>query len=193
MEKRFSSEINSLLSGRQITLQDAVDSFRERSFAVLFLILMLTPALPLPTGGFTHIFELIVMLLSLELVVGQKTPWLPRRWLRLKLPGIRDRSGRTKFIKAVRWIEARASGKNYELQNNILARRGIGLIVFILAGFAFIAPPFSGLDTLPSLGVVVLSLGLIFKSPFLEITGPLIGSIGIGLIVLLGRFALSMF
>ena len=46
-----------------------------------------------------------------------------------------------------------------------------GLVVLGLALTAFLAPPFSGLDTLPSLGVVVLALGYLLADIVLASVG----------------------
>ena len=62
------------------TIGDLIDVFEEKSFAVLFVLLLSIPALPLPTGGVTHVFEVIAMLLALELIVGRRKVWLPQRW-----------------------------------------------------------------------------------------------------------------
>ena len=53
------------------------------------LLLALRPALP--TGGVTHVFELIAMLLALQLIVGRRHVWLPERW-RQREPALRRRS-----------------------------------------------------------------------------------------------------
>ena len=57
-----------LQSDRPKTIGGLVELFQEKSFAVLFVVLLAIPALPLPTGGVTHVFEVIAMLLALELV-----------------------------------------------------------------------------------------------------------------------------
>ena len=49
----------------------------EKSFAVTILFLMFFPALPLPTGGVTHVFEVITVLLAVEMVIGARSIWLP--------------------------------------------------------------------------------------------------------------------
>ena len=66
-------------------------------------------------------------------------------------------------------------------------RRLFGVIVFGLSLAAFIAPPFSGLDTLPALGVVVLSVGVLLHDTVLALAGLVIGALGVGLIVGLGH------
>ena len=50
-------------------------------------------------------------------------------------------------------------------------RRLFGIIVFGLSLAVFIAPPFSGLDTLPALGVVVLSVGVLLHDTVLAPAG----------------------
>ena len=80
-EKSFSDDLETWLkSPGSKTLSGMNAVFAEKSFAITFLLLMSIPALPIPTGGITHIFEIITMLLALELVVGLRTIWLPKRW-----------------------------------------------------------------------------------------------------------------
>jgi hypothetical protein len=61
------------------TLGSLIDLFEEKSFAILFVLLLGVPALPLPTGGATHVFEVIAMLLAVQLVAGRDKIWLPER------------------------------------------------------------------------------------------------------------------
>jgi len=55
---------------------------------------------------------------------------------------------------------------------------------------AFVAPPFSGLDTLPSLGVVVLSLGFLMEDAVLAGIGLVIGVLGAVVVIGLGSLVL---
>jgi hypothetical protein len=61
--------------------------------------------------------------------------------------------------------------------------------VLVLGGTlgAFLAPPFTGLDTLPALGVVLLSLGVLLEDALVAIAGIVIGAGGVVLEVVLGR------
>ena len=100
-----------------------VSTFGPQSFAILFVVLMAFPALPLPTGGVSHVLEIATMLLA-------------------------------------------------------------------LTAAAFLAPPFSGLDTLPSLGIVVLSLGVLLGDIIVAIVGIVLGAVGVGLVFVLGSAVL---
>jgi hypothetical protein len=59
------------------------------------------------------------------------------------------------------------------------------LIIAFTIGAA-IAPPFSGLDTLPALGVVVIALSIILEDIVVLAIGFVIGTGGIVLIITLG-------
>jgi hypothetical protein len=86
--ERVSAQLDGWLGAEpDPTLGGLVAVFHHKSFAVVFVLLLGVPALPLPTGGATHLLELIAILLALELVAGRQEIWLPRRWGRLRLGG----------------------------------------------------------------------------------------------------------
>ena len=60
-----------LQSDGEKTLGSLVELFEEKSFAILFVLLLGVPALPLPTGGATHVFEIIAVLLAAQLIAGR--------------------------------------------------------------------------------------------------------------------------
>ncbi len=158
----------------------------------MFLLLMVIPALPLPTGGITHVFEIIVMLLALELIAGRKSIWLPKKWRELNLPTKLQTSVLPSLLKLIRKIEKYSRPRLSRALSNSVSVRIIGLIIFVLTLFAFLAPPFSGLDTLPSLGVVIISMALIFEDLILSIVGIIVGITGVGLVIALGRLVFQL-
>ncbi len=191
---KFSDKLRALLSSRKtITLQELIDNFEEKSFAILFLLFLAIPALPLPTGGVTHIFEIIAMLLALEMILGRKTIWLPNRWLKRPLPKSLQTSALPKFIKIIKWVEKFTKPRLSSIQRNKIFYRLIGFLILVFSAFAFLAPPFTGLDTLPALGVVFLSLSLIFEDILIAIIGIILGSVGIGLVLFLGKAIFKLF
>jgi hypothetical protein len=105
--EKVSDQIESwLASAGDKTLGGLIDMFEEKSFALIFILLLGVPALPLPTGGATHVFEIIAILVALQLVAGRDKIWLPERWRKVELG---TGGGRTRFIrglmKAIRLIE----------------------------------------------------------------------------------------
>jgi len=75
--------------------------------------------------------------------------------------------------------------------------RLLGLLIIGFTVGAFLAPPFSGLDTLPALGVVFIALAIILEDAAFLVAGTVIGSIGVVLEITigaaLGRWIRSLF
>ena len=61
-----------------------------------------------------------------------------------------------------------------------------GLLVIAGSIAAFVAPPFTGLDTLPALGVMVLSLAVLFEDALLAAGGLILLIVGLVLEIALG-------
>src|SRR5205085_1861150 len=87
------------------TLGGLIEVFEQKSFALLFVLLLGVPALPLPTGGATHVFEVIAVLLALELIAGRHTIWLPQRWRTLELAGPRRERFLAGLLRMIRRLE----------------------------------------------------------------------------------------
>jgi len=172
------------------TLGSIVELFEEKSFALLFILLLGVPALPLPTGGATHVFEVIAVLLALQLIAGRDQIWLPRRWRSVELAGDRQQRFITRLMKIIRWLE-RFSRPRLRLAFNHRASNAVfGALICVLSVAAFVAPPFSGLDTLPAMGAVLLSLGVLLEDIAFVIVALVIGAAGVLLELILGRAAI---
>jgi hypothetical protein len=189
----FSQELNTWLHSKQPkTIGSLSQVMGEKSYAIVFLVLMAVPALPLPTGGITHIFEIITMLLALEMIIGRQTLWLPKKWLQLSLGEGILRKTLPRLIRIIAWLEKYARPRFKTALDSATGRRFLGLIVLILALTAFLAPPFSGLDTVPALGVVAVSLGIILGDVVFVLIGIVLGAAGIALDIVLGGAAVSL-
>jgi hypothetical protein len=172
------------------TMDGLIKVFGRGSFALLFVLLLGVPALPLPTGGATHVFEIIAVLLALQLVAGREEIWLPRRWRNLQLAGPRQQRFLKGLMKLIGWLERFSRPRLRFLFEHRATDVVFGLLVIALTVAAFVAPPFSGLDTLPSLGVVLLALGVLLEDAVVVIAGIVVGAAGIVLEIVLGSAAL---
>jgi len=168
------------------TLGSLNDLFGRGAFAVAFVLLLAVPALPLPTGGATHVFEIVAMLLALQLVVGREDVWLPQRFRRLELAGPRQQRFIERLMRLIRRLEQLSRPRARFLFNHHASNVVFGLLVLAGSLGAFLAPPFTGLDTLPSLGVVVLSLGVILEDALVAIAGLVVATAGVALEIVLG-------
>jgi hypothetical protein len=187
---RLSDELERWLQGGgEKTLGSLIDTFGDKSFAVLFVVLLGVPALPLPTGGATHVFEVIAALIALELIVGRREVWLPQRWRSLELAGDRQQRFIAGLMKLIRRLERISRPRLSFLFHQPLHAPVFGLLVIAGSAGAFLAPPFTGLDTLPALGVVVLSLGVLLEDILVVATGLLLMATGVALEIILGAEA----
>jgi hypothetical protein len=172
------------------TLGGLIDVFQEKSFALVFILLLGVPALPLPTGGATHVFEIIAMLVALQLVAGRDKIWLPERWRKVD---VGTGGGRMRFIrglmKVIRWIERFSRPRLRLLFDHRASNAVFGLLVIAGSLGAFLAPPFTGLDTLPALGVVLLSLGVLLEDFAVVVLALIVGGAGVLLEIVLGKAA----
>lgn len=173
------------------TLGSLIELFGQKSFALVFVLLLGVPALPLPTGGATHVFEIIAMLLALELIVGRDEIWLPERWRRLELGGARQQRFLHALIRMIRRLERFSRPRLRFLFGHRLSNIVFGTLVVGGSAAAFLAPPFTGLDTLPALGVVLLSLGVLLEDAAAALLALVVGAIGVALEIFLGTAAIN--
>lgn len=168
------------------TLGGLVEALGSGGFAIIFIVLLGLPALPLPTGGITHVLEVVAMLGALQLVFGRNTVWVPKRWRGVRL----DEGASAKFIdglvntttKLERYSKPRVRWVFGHWFSDVV----YGLAVLIGSLAAFLAPPFTGLDTVPALGVVILSVGVIMEDIAYVIAGALMIAIAPVLMVTVG-------
>jgi hypothetical protein len=183
-EKPFSQELETWLRSKQDkTLFSLSKVFEEKSFALLILLLMFPSSLPIPTGGVTNLFEIIVMLLCVEMIAGRRTIWLPNKWGNRKIGPSVEKRAIPFIIRRIRWFERFSRPRLGDFLNHPAFLRTVGVVTLIFTLGAFVAPPFLGLDTLPSLGAVVVALSLILEDMVVFLIGCALGAAGVGILI----------
>jgi hypothetical protein len=192
VSEKVSEQLERWLSGDgEKTLASLIELFEEKSFAILFVVLLGVPALPLPTGGATHVFEIIAVLLAAQLIAGRHHIWLPRRWRTLELAGDRQQRFIAALMKMIRRLERISRPRLRFLFDHRLSNIVFGLLVIGGCLGAFLAPPFTGLDTLPALGVVLLSLAVLLEDFAVVVAALVVGVTGVVLEIVLGSAAIN--
>jgi len=192
-DEDFSTQLERWLQGDSPkTLGALGDVFAEKSFAVTILLLMFVPALPLPTGGITHIFELITVVLGVQMVLGLRTILVPKRWRRRELGSLTTEKAVPFIVRRIRWFERFSRPRGAALFERRWFLRILGLVFIALALAAALAPPFTGLDTLPALGAVVVALAVILEDVVVLGIGLVIGTGGVVLILTVGAALLHV-
>jgi hypothetical protein len=159
MGQPFSEQLERWLrSDGTKTLGTLSEAFAEKSFAVAIVLLMFVPALPLPTGGVSHLFEVITVVLAAQMVLGRRTIWLPDRWQRRELGAATTEKAIPFMIRWIRRVERLSRPRGAWLLDQGWMLRLVGLLLMGFSIGAAIAPPFSGLDTLPAIGAVAVGV-----------------------------------
>ena len=165
--------------------------FAEKSFAVTILFLMFLPALPLPTGGISHVFEAITVVLGLQMIVGRETIWLPDKWRQRELGASTTQKAVPFIARRIRWFEKFSRPRGVRIFRDRLPRMFLGLIIVAVAAAAALSPPFSGLDTIPSMGAVIVALSIILEDVVVLAIGIAVGIGGVAISVALGAAVVS--
>jgi len=180
-----------LQSEGEKTLGSLVELFEQKGFAIVFVLLLAVPALPLPTGGATHVFEIIAVLLAAQLIAGRTRIWLPQRWHGLELAGQRQQRFIAGLMRMIRRLERFSRPRLRFLFDHRLSNIVFGLLVIAGCAGAFFAPPFTGLDTLPALGVVLIALGVLLEDIVVVVLGLVVMVAGVALEIVLGSAAIK--
>jgi Exopolysaccharide synthesis, ExoD len=128
----------------------------------------------------------IAVLIALELIAGRHEVWLPRRWRRLELAGDKQQRFISGLMKLIRRLERISRPRLSFLFQLPFHNQVVGLFVIAGAAAAFLAPPFSGLDTLPALAVVLFSIGVLLKDILIVIFAVALGIAGVVLEICVG-------
>lgn len=146
--------------GDEIRLKDLLQGIDDRAFGLTLLICALPEALPLPIAGVSAIIGIPLVLVSAQLAIGFRRPWLPS-W-------IENRSfKRTHFEQVIRKMLRYLEKLEYLLKprwrffTQPPVERLIGLLLLLLAIVILLPIPFGNI--LPAIVIVVISLGMIEK------------------------------
>jgi hypothetical protein len=117
--------------------------------------------------------------------------WLPERWKGVKLGGEKQQKFIGGLTRLIRRLERLSRPRLAFLFHHRLSRLVFGLLVLAGTAGAFFAPPFTGLDTLPSLAVVLISLGMLLEDFLVVVAGLIVLVAGVALEIILGAAAVK--
>jgi hypothetical protein len=132
------------------------------------------------------VFEAITVVLAGEMLLGRRTIWLPARWQGRELGATTTDRAIPLIVRWVRRVQRFSRPRGAWLFEQWWMLRVLGLLFMELAVTAAVAPPFSGLDTLPALGAIAIALAVILEDVALLILGILLGTSGLILILTIG-------
>lgn len=164
----------------ELSLEQLLDRFSERSFGLFLLFVMLPTFLPVPVG-MGAVSGVLASLIGLQFLARLEHPWLPgfvarRRIHRSRLVHFRDRMGRV-----IGWIEKLTKPRMQGMFDQPVAHFATGLLLTVL-GIALALP--LPLTNYP-FGLVLLAyaFALIERDGALMLVAWALGLIEIGVLV----------
>ena len=167
--------------GDTISVREIIEAFGERAFGFVIILFSLPNCIPAPPG-MNSVFGLPVLLFAVQLALGFKKPWLPRRIL--------DKRFRVAtFRKIIDVAEPRLQRVEKILRPRHTALFGprgdrlIGVFAVILALCVIV--PLPGTNWVPSIALVILSMAIMQEDGLVLGFGILAGLAGIAYTVIL--------
>ncbi len=162
--------------GESISFGELVERLREGGFALLLIIFSSPTALPLPAMGIATVLSVPIMLISIQILIGKSHPWLPN-WLRnkkIKMSSMIKIINKINpyIIKVESLLKPRISFLSTKIGHHI-----IGLACVICALSVALPLPFT--NTIPSIGILIMAIGLLERDGLAIIGGMIVGAIGI--------------
>ncbi|MEK7844800.1 MAG: exopolysaccharide biosynthesis protein [Pseudomonadota bacterium] len=166
-----------------MTVGEIKNALHERGFGILMAIAALPICLPVPVPpGYTTFFSIPLFIFSIQMILGMRAPWLPI-WIEKKQI---KRSNLEKIItKANPWlkkIEERMQPRMTYISVHTWERI-IGIFSFVFA--VSIALPIPLTNFPPGWGILIMSLGLLNRDGLTILIGMIIGTIGIGITMII--------
>jgi hypothetical protein len=157
---KLSDDLNSVLLLHEKAVGEIIESVGEKGFGLLFCIISLPSALPIPAPGYSVPFGFLLFFLGIELIIGKKSPWLPNF--------LNSKTIRKTIIAGALKKAARFFGfleKFIRPRCNFIASSGGlkagGLLVIMMAVLMMIPIPLT--NTLPAMIIFLIGTGILEK------------------------------
>jgi hypothetical protein len=171
MANTLRKEIKSILGEDDITLKELVERVGTKGYGLLFLILSLPSAMPVPAPGYSSFFSVIMITLGFCMLF-KKTPYLPKSLEKKKV----KKESLEKIAKFsdiyLKYLDKITKPRLSFLVNE----RPIAALIIVMSCFMIIPYPLT--NTAPSVSIFLLAFSLINKDGLITILGILAGLAG---------------
>ena len=158
---------------------DIVDAFAARAFGPLIVLFAAPNMLPVALPGISAVLGAPLILLTAQLAIGMRRPWLPEVLRRRSL-------ARDDFARLVARIAPRLQRIERMVRprflpvTGALGKRLIGVAGLVLAILVFLPVPFG--NGVPGLALVLMAVGLLGRDGLTVIAGAAVGVLGLAIV-----------
>ncbi len=165
--------------GERVSFGDLLDAFDARAYGPLIVLFAAPNVLPVALPGISAVLGAPLILLTAQLMIGQRRPWLPGFLRRRSL-------ARTSFQALVARIVPRLHRLEQMIRPRLLpltgamGKRLIGAAGLLLALVVFLPVPFG--NSLPGLALVLMAVGVLGRDGVAVLAGGLVGLAGLAVV-----------
>lgn len=164
-----------------MSLGEFVDALGERAFGIILFAMALPISIPF-LYGIPQIMAVPMIMLSFQMVMGRREPWLPSKFKTRRL----DKDGLVKLARFGRkwfgWLEALARPRLTFLSGPS-AERFVGLVFIIFCASILVPLPLT--NSTPGIALAVAALGLLTRDGLLVLGGLVMGLAWVTLLITL--------
>lgn len=172
MNLKFSQDIKLLLqhlAEKPLKLGDITNTTSERGFSLVIALLILPFLLPTPPGLSTPL-GLACLLMSVQMALGRRTPWLPTKIAKIQFP---DRFARTllqNLQRVTKILEKISRPRFQKVAEHKLTWRLNGICLTWL-GVLLMSPYPPATNPIPAVAMLLLAVGTIESDGILMCIG----------------------
>ncbi len=177
--RALSADIRKLLelkSGEDLTLGDITSAVGDRGFGLLFILVSLPSALPVPTPGFSTPFGAVIFLLSLQMISGRETPWIPewasRKVIKRTVADSMIKGAANFFTIVEKFIRPRLLPMTGRTAGRVCC-----ILLLIMSGLMFLPIPLT--NTLPAMVIFCVGVALTERDGLALMAAFLFGAVAV--------------
>lgn len=154
------------------SIGEITSAVAEKGFGLLFIVLSLPSALPVPAPGYSTPFGIVIALIALQLLVGRRRIWLPKRLEAIRIrPKLADRMLGT-AAGFLRRIERRIRPRQCWIRSRA-GQAGLSIVIVMMASLMILPIPLT--NTFPAMVIFLVGVGLSEEDGLLAILAFAIG------------------
>ncbi len=163
--------------GGKTKISELMEDFHENGILLAVIFFSLPVAIPLPyPPGFTTVMGIPLMILSIQMLLGNKKVSLPQKINDYELKNSTLRAISDKVVPRLVSVEKYVKPR-FSFAKSVYCEQFIGFIS-LLAAFS-VALPIPLTNAIPALGIAVMALGLLNRDGLVIIVGFFITVIGL--------------
>lgn len=177
-------DLEQKMTGERVSIDNILEALHERGFGFLLLIFAAPMALPIPVPpGINIILASPLILLTAQQAIGRHTIWLPQFVRKKSMKRDKMVSVFNAVIPWMKKLEVIVKPR-FEFVTHGMSSNIIGILGLVMALAVCVPLPFT--NTVPSLGIALMAVGVIMRDGLAVLAGSIIGTLWVSMLIFVG-------